>query len=281
MAVKQYKPTSAGRRIASGDSFSDTAKKKPEKKLTTKLVRKAGRNNQGKITVRHRGGGAKRKYRTVDFKMERLDDPATVVAIEYDPNRSARIALVEYKNGDRAYLLSAAGMKQGQTIVSSSGMGEIAPGNRMVLKHIPVGTVVHNIELVPGRGGSVVRSAGSGATVMSADAGMVQLKMSSGEIRKFDENCRASIGQVSNPDWGNIRWGKAGRMRKRGFRPTVRGKAMNPVDHPHGGGEGSQPIGMKHPKTRQGKPALGVKTRKQKKDSDKYIVSRRKKRKKS
>ncbi|MFH1426195.1 MAG: 50S ribosomal protein L2 [Candidatus Kerfeldbacteria bacterium] len=280
MAVKQHKPTSAGRRISSGDSFSDITKRSPDKKLTSSIKKQAGRNNQGKITVRHRGGGAKRRYRKIDFVMGRLNDPATIVAIEYDPNRSARVVLIEYKDGDRAYILGAAGMKVGQEIISTDKMVDMKPGNRMPLGKIPVGTLVHNVELVPGQGGSIIRSAGSSASVMSQDAGMVQLKMSSGEIRKFAAQCRASVGQVSNADWGNIRWGKAGRMRHRGFRPTVRGKAMNPVDHPHGGGEGSQPIGMKHPKTPQGKPALGVKTRKSNKTSNKYIVSRRKKRKK-
>lgn len=279
MAVKNYKPTTPGRRISSGDSFADITKKSPEKKLTKKLKKHAGRNNQGKITVRHRGGGTKRLYRMVDFKQQRIDDVAEIIAIEYDPYRSARIVLVQFEDGEKAYWLGANGMEVGQKVVSSSKAIDLRPGNRMELKHIPSGTVVHNIELQPGKGGSTVRSAGSGATIMSSDAGMVQMKLSSGEIRKFDENCRASIGQVSNPDWGKIRWGKAGRMRYRGFKPTVRGKAMNPVDHPHGGGEGSQPIGLKHPKTPQGKPALGVKTRKSNKSSNKYIVSRRKKRK--
>ncbi len=280
MGVKVYKPTSAGRRLSSGDDFSDITKKAPEKALTAPLKKKAGRNNQGKITVRHRGGGAKRRYRVVDFKQQRIDDPAEVLAIEYDPNRSARIALIQYRNQDKAYILAADGMKVGDTIVCTDNAVDLNPGNRMPLKHIPSGTLVHNVELVPGRGGSIVRSAGSSATVMSADAGFVIMKLASGEVRKIDERCRASIGKASNPDWGNIRWGKAGRMRNRGRRPSVRGKAMNPVDHPHGGGEGSQPIGMKHPKTPQGKPALGVKTRKKNKESDAYIISGRKKRKK-
>ncbi len=280
MAVKQYKPTSPGRRRSSGDSFSDITKSTPEKKLTAPLKKRAGRNNQGKITVRHRGGGAKRRYRIIDFSMNaRIDDPAKIIGIEYDPNRSARIALIEYSDGVRAYILGANGMKVGQQVVSTMGTADMLPGNRMPLGHIPAGTTIHNIEMVPGRKGTVVRSAGSGAVVMSADAGMVQVKLASGEIRKFPEQCRASIGQVSNPDWGKIRWGKAGRMRHRGIKPTVRGKAMNPVDHPHGGGEGASPIGMKHPKTPQGKPALGVRTRNPKKASNKYIVSGRKKRK--
>lgn len=281
MPVQQHKPTSAGRRRSSGDTFSDITKTTPEKSLTRPLKKNAGRNNQGKITVRHRGGGAKRRYRVVDFKQQRVDEPATVIAIEYDPNRSARIALIEYGEGDRSYILAADGLTVGDTIVVASGAQDLRPGNRLELGHIASGTLVHNIELKPGQGGMIVRSAGSSATVMSQDSGFVILKMPSGEVRKFDERCRASVGKVSNVDWNKIRWGKAGRMRHRGFRPTVRGKAMNPVDHPHGGGEGGSPIGLKHPKTPQGKPALGVKTRAAHKDSDSYIISGRKKRKKN
>lgn len=280
MAIKKYKPTSAGRRISSGDAFTDITKKSPDKKLTRPLKKQGGRNNQGKITVRHKGGGAKRRYRVIDFKQERFDVPATIVAIEYDPNRSSRIALIEYGPGDRSYIVAADGMKVGSTIVSATKTVDLVPGNRMSLKHIPTGTQIHNIELKPGHGALLARSAGSSATLMSSDAGMVLIKLSSGEIRKFPEDCRASVGQVSNPDWGNIRWGKAGRMRHRGIRPTVRGKVMNPVDHPHGGGEASNSIGLKHPKTAQGKPALGVKTRKKTKASNMFIVSPRKKRRK-
>lgn len=279
MAVKQHKPTTAGRRRSSGDSFSDITKRTPEKKLTKSLKKNAGRNNQGKITVRHRGGGTKRRYRIVDFGRNRLDVKAEVLAIEYDPNRSARIALIQYEDGEKAYILAADGLAVGKKIVSASEIAEITAGNRMPLKSIPSGASVYDLELVPGRGGSMIRSAGSSATIMSSDAGFVLVKLPSGEIRKFPETCRATIGQVSNPDWGNIRWGKAGRMRHRGIRPTVRGKVMNPVDHPHGGGEGNQPIGLKHPKTPQGKPALGVKTRKPKKASNRFIVQTRKKRK--
>lgn len=277
MAVNVHRPTSAGRRRSSSDAFIDITKKEPEKKLTIAKRRRSGRNNQGKITVRHRGGGAKRRYRVVDFIQNRLDDVATISAIEYDPNRSGRIALLQYADGECVYIIGAEGMAVGQTVVSTAGKADINPGNRMPLKHLPSGTLVHNLELFPGVGGSMVRSAGASATVMSQDAGCVLLKLSSGEIRKFDENCRASVGKVSNPDWQNIRWGKAGRMRHRGIRPTVRGKAMNPVDHPHGGGEGKHPIGMKHPKTPQGKPALGVKTRKKNKKSNVHIVRRGKK----
>lgn len=276
MSIKQHKPTSPGRRFSSGDAFSDITKKTPEKKLTTTIIRKAGRNHQGKITVRHRSGG-KRRYRLVDFRQLRFNDPATILALEYDPNRSARIALIEYPDKTRSYILAADGMTVGQRVVSTDSTAEITMGNRMPLANIPTGMLVHNVELVPGRGGELVRSAGSAATIMSQDEGFVHLKLSSGEMRKFPENCRASIGQISNVDWDNIRWGKAGRMRHRGIRPTVRGKAMNPVDHPHGGGEGVQPIGMKHPKTPQGQPAFGVKTRGQFKDSNQYIISRRKK----
>lgn len=278
MAVKKFKPTSAGRRISSGDAFADVTKKSPEKRLTTTLKKHAGRNNQGRITVRHRGGGAKRRYRVVDFRQQRFEQPATIVAIEYDPNRSARVALIEYGVSDRSYILAADGMRVGQTLITTKKATDVNPGNRMTLSHIPTGTMVHNVELFPGRGASIIRSAGSSAIVMSQDSGIVLLKLSSGEVRRFDENCMASVGIVSNPDWGNIRWGKAGRMRYRGIRPRVRGKVMNPVDHPHGGGEGNQPIGMKYPKTPQGKHALGVKTRRKKKFSNKYIMNSRKKR---
>jgi large subunit ribosomal protein L2 len=278
MGVKQHKPTSAGRRISSSDAFADITKSRPEKKLTRPVRKTAGRNNTGHITVRHRGGGVKRRYRMVDFRQNRFEDIASVQAIEYDPNRSARIALIQYGNGDVSYILGADGMRVGQNLVVTQKTTDVNPGNRMPLGNMPTGTLVHNIELFPGRGGAIVRSAGSSATLMSQDAGIVLLKLSSGEVRRFDQRCMASVGIVSNPDWGNIRWGKAGRMRFRGIKPRVRGKAMNPVDHPHGGGEGLQPIGMKHPKTPQGKPALGVKTRNKKKFSNKYIMNSRKKR---
>ncbi|OGY88660.1 MAG: 50S ribosomal protein L2 [Candidatus Kerfeldbacteria bacterium RIFOXYC2_FULL_38_9] len=281
MAVKKYKPTSAGRRLSSGDSFSDITKHTPEKKLTVAIKKQAGRNNQGKSTVRHRGGGVKRRYRLIDFHQERFDETATVVGIEYDPNRSSRVALIEYKDKVRVYIVAAEGLMAGAQIISATKGVDLKPGNRMPLEFITSGTLVHNIELFPGKGGTLMRSAGSSAVVMSQEGGFVQLKMASGEIRKFSEKCHASIGKVSNSDWGMIRWGKAGRIRHRGFRPTVRGKVMNPVDHPHGGGEGSSPVGMKHPKTPQGKPALGVKTRKAHKESDAYIVTGRKKKKRN
>lgn len=276
MAVKVYKPTSAGRRISSGDSFADITKVTPEKSLTRPAKKHSGRNNSGKITVRHRGGGHKRRYRTIDFRQTAIGS-LEVMAIEYDPNRSSRIALVQNVDGEKSYIVAADGMKVGQTIRVSATPVDLQSGNRMPLKFIPSGTAVHNLEYIPGQGGMIVRSAGSSAAVMSVDAGFVQIKLPSGEIRKFPEDCFASVGKVSNPDWGKIRWGKAGRMRYRGIKPTVRGKAMNPVDHPHGGGEGNQPIGLKHPKTPQGKPALGVKTRRANKRSDAYIVSPRKK----
>lgn len=278
MSIKLHKPVTPGRRNSSGQDFSDITKTKPTKSLTVWLKRQAGRNNQGKITTRHQGGGAKRLYRLVDFKMLKLDVPATVEAIEYDPYRSARIALIKYADGQLAYMLAPVDVEVGQQVTSFSGEGEIKPGNRLLLKYIPVGMSVYNVELTPGKGGEVVRSAGSLATIMAKEGEMVQLKMPSGEIRNCMNVCRASVGQVSNVDWRNIRWGKAGRMRHRGIRPTNRGKAMNPVDHPHGGGEGNQPIGMSGPKTPWGKPALGVKTRKDHKRSDSFIVRRRPKR---
>lgn len=278
MGIKLHKPVTPGRRNSSGQDFSDITRRDPTKSLTTWIQRKAGRNNQGKITTRHQGSGVKRLYRLVDFKMLKYDAPAKVEAIEYDPYRSARIALIKYADNTLAYIVAPVGMKVGDTVTSFSGEGEIKSGNRLLLKHIPVGVTVYNIELTPGKGGEVVRSAGSMATIMAKEGTMVQLKMPSGEIRNFLEVCAASVGQASNPDWRNVRWGKAGRNRNRGIRPGVRGKAMNPIDHPHGGGEGSHPIGMKHPKTPQGKPALGVKTRKDHKRSDSFIVRRRPKR---
>ena len=277
MGIKIYKPTTPGRRATSVDDFSDITKTKPEKSLTRPIKRTGGRNNQGKITVHHRGGGAKRAYRVIDFKQLNFDKPAEVIAIEYDPNRTCRIALVKYEDDKKSYIIAPKGLKVGDKVVSSQKRLEAKPGNRMPVRDIPMGLTVHNIEMVPGKGGEVVRSAGVGALVQASEGDFVQLKMPSGEIRLFNKECLASIGQVSNPDWRNIRWGLAGRMRHRGIRPTVRGKAKNPCDHPHGGGEGNQPIGLKHPKTPQGKPALGVKTRNKKKKSNIFIVKRRKK----
>jgi len=277
MAVTIYKPTSPGRRISSGDSFSDITKHKPEKSLTIPRKRTGGRNNQGKITVRHHGGGAKQRYRLVDFKRARFDDPATVLAIEYDPMRNARLALIQYSDGEKSYIIAPDKLAVNSTIISSRQRQDIKVGNRLPIGHVPAGMMVHNVELQPGTGSTVARSAGNGVVVISQENQFVQAKLPSGEIRQFDTACLVTIGQVSNPDHRNIRWGKAGRNRHRGVRPSVRGKVMNPVDHPHGGGEGNQPIGLKHPKTPQGKPALGVKTRRRHLASNQFIVKRRKK----
>ena len=275
MGVRQYKPTTPGRRQSSVDDFSDITKRKPEKSLIVIKKRSAGRNSQGRITVHHRGGGSKRYIRLVDFKRNLFDTPAKVKAIEYDPNRGARIALIEYENGKKSYILAPVDLKVDDQVISSKERCEIKAGNRMPLKKIPTGTGIYNIELTPGKGGEIVRSAGLSASLMALDSGYAHLKLPSGEVRMIKDSCLATVGQVSNPDRRSIRWGKAGRMRLKGIRPTVRGKAMNPVDHPHGGGEGSQPIGLKHPKTRTGRPALGVKTRSKKKKSNKYIIKRR------
>ncbi|MFA6588054.1 MAG: 50S ribosomal protein L2 [Patescibacteria group bacterium] len=277
MAIKAYKPTTPGRRFASvSDWKHEVTKSEPEKSLLVEKRRKAGRNNQGKITMRHRGGGAKRKIRLVDFLQNKLDIPGKVIGIEYDPNRSARIALLQYPDGEKKYILASADLKPGMEVVSSNKRTEINPSNRMPLKEIPVGMQIYNLELVPGHGGIAVRSAGSWGTVMAVEGNMAQVKMSSGEIRSIPGNAKASLGQVSNIEHRNVRLGTAGRRRHMGFRPTVRGKVMNPVDHPHGGGEGNQPIGMKHPKTPWGKPALGVKTRKKGKYSSRFILKTRK-----
>lgn len=276
MAVKKYKPTTPGRRGASVQDFSDITKKKPEKSLTTMIKKKAGRNNTGKITVRHRGGGVKKLYRMVDFKRTKFDAPATVTAIEYDPNRGPRIALVQYEGGEKAYYLGWDGVQVGDVVLSSDKAVEPTPGNRMPIGEIPVGLFVYNIELEPGRGGTAIRAAGAGAQIQTIEGKYAQLKMPSGEIRLISKNCLATVGRVGNSDYGLVRLGKAGRKRKQGWRPTVRGKVMNPVDHPHGGGEGSNPIGLKAPKTPWGKKALGVKTRKKGKPSDALIVRTRK-----
>jgi len=276
MPIRVYNPTSPARRKSSVADFSDLTKKEPEKKLREIRKRRGGRNNQGKITVRHRGGGAKRFYRIVDFKRTQFDVPAQVTAIEYDPNRSARIALLRYENGAGAYIIAPVDLRVGDSVLSSQGKIDIKSGNRLCLEHIPTGMMVHAIEMQPGRGAQVVRSAGLGAQVLAFEDGFAHLRLPSGEVRKFSGRCMATIGAVGNPDHQNIRWGKAGRMRLRGWKPSVRGKAMNPVDHPHGGGEGNQPVGLRHPKTPQGKPALGVLTRKKKKASNKFILKRRK-----
>ncbi|OGH60197.1 MAG: 50S ribosomal protein L2 [Candidatus Magasanikbacteria bacterium RIFCSPHIGHO2_01_FULL_33_34] len=278
MAVKVYKPTTPGRRKSSVQDFSDVTKTRPEKNLTAVLNKKSGRNNTGRITVRHRGGGAKRLYRVVDFKRQDYDVVYEVVAIEYDPNRNSRIALVVSPDNTRSYILAAEGMKVGDKVVSSLNKIEAVTGNRMPLKHIPVGLFVYNVELTPLRGGQIIKGAGTGVQLQISDNGMAQFKLPSGEVRLISEDCSATIGKVSNPDYKLVRWGKAGRMRHKGWKPTVKGKNMNPVDHPHGGGEGHSPIGLKTgPKTPWGKKALGVKTRERGKWSDKFIVSRRKK----
>lgn len=258
------------------NAFEDITKYEPEKSLITMLNRYAGRNMQGKITVRHRIGGAKKYYRLVDFNQKKYDMTAVVKSIEYDPYRSARIALISYQDGEKSYILAPGGMKVGDQVISS--LGAVAPkmGNRMPLKYIPIGQAVFNVELSPGAKGTLARSAGSAAILLAVEGGFAHLKLPSGETRRVSENSSATIGQVSNPDHRLIRWGKAGRMRHKGRRPSVRGKAMNPVDHPHGGGEGLSPIGLKHPKTPWGKPALGVKTRKKGKWSDRFVLKRRK-----
>lgn len=278
MAVKIYKPTTAGRRQSSVQDFSDITKFEPTKSLVTILKKNSGRNNTGNITVRHQGGGVKRLYRQVDFKQQKFDVTAEVKAIEYDPNRGARITLVQYGDGAQAYWLAPQGIKVGDKLISSQKRIEARVGNRMPLAEIPVGLFVYNVELTAGKGGQIVRGAGNGAQLQVIEGDYAQLKLPSGEMRKVSKNCLASVGIVSNPDYNLIRWGKAGRIRHRGIRPTVKGKNMNPVDHPHGGGEGHSPIGLRGgPKTLWGKKARGVKTRKPGKWSDKFIIKRRKK----
>lgn len=275
MPVRVYKKNRAGRRFSNVDTFEDITKTEPEKSLLLKPKKKTGRSH-GLITVRHRGGGARRFYRLVDFRQQRFDLPATVKAIEYDPNRGARLVLIEYGDGVKSYVLAPVGLKVGDEVMSSQKKIEPKTGNRMPLEQIPIGLLVYNIELKPGLGGKIVRGAGTTAQLMAVEDRYAVLKMPSGEIRRIFKNCAASLGQVSNPDRNLIRWGKAGRMRHRGIRPRVRGKAMNPVDHPHGGGEGHNPIGLTAPETPWGKKALGVKTRRDKKWSNKFILQRRK-----
>jgi large subunit ribosomal protein L2 len=275
MSIKIYKPTTPARRQTSVLESGDVTAKASKKQLLKSVKRFAGRNSQGKITVRHQGGGARKKLRVIDFKRDKFDIPATVVALEYDPGRNSRIALVAYTDGEKRYIVAPGDLKVGDKIMSSKNKVEFKPAWAMPLKHIPAGMTVYNIELDCGRGGQMARSAGNGAALMGFDRGLAQLKLPSGEIRLVDENCLATIGSVSNADFKNIRWGKAGRMRHRGIRPTVRGKVMNPVDHPHGGGEGHNPIGLKYPKTPWGKNAYGVKTRKKGIASDRFILTRR------
>jgi len=274
--MKVYKPTTPSRRGMTGIDFSKLTKKGPEKSLLKYIKRDVGRGSSGRITVRHKGGGVKKLYRVIEFSQTRIDSPAKVIALEYDPNRTAFIALIEYTDKRKQYIIAPQDLKVGQEIIFSESAPLIS-GNRTKLKNIPVGTSVYNIELEAGKGGKIVRSAGSSAQVLAHDGDYVNLKMPSTEIRMFGCECFASIGMVSNPENRFYRVGKAGKNRHKGIRPTVRGSAMNPVDHPHGGGEGRQPIGLKYPKTPQGKPALGVKTRNRKKWSNKLIISRRKK----
>ena len=274
MAIKVYKPTINSRRNMSVIDYSSLSKAAPEKSLLAPLNKKAGRNSYGRITVRHRGGGNRRKYRIIDFKRNKFDVEAIVKTIEYDPNRSAFIALIEYTDGEKAYILAPEGLKVGYKVVSGEN-ADIKIGNALPLTHIPVGTFVHNIELYPGRGAQLARSAGNMAQLMARENGYALLRLPSNELRNVPETCMATIGQVSNPDHFNVKIGKAGRKRNMGWRPTVRGSVMNPNDHPHGGGEGKSPVGRPGPVTPWGKPALGYKTRKHKKQSDKLIVRRR------
>ena len=273
MAIRVYKPTSPARRFMSVLTFEEITKKTPEKSLTTDLRHRAGRNNQGKITVRHQGGGARRKYRIIDFKRQKDGIPATVKAIEYDPNRTCFIALLFYADGEKRYILAPLGLKVGDTVMSGP-TADIQPGNCLPIANIPLGTLIHNVEIKPGKGGQMVRSAGVAAQVMAKEGAFAQVRLPSGEVRKVPMTARATVGQVGNTDHSNVRIGKAGRKRHMGVRPTVRGVVMNPCDHPHGGGEGRSPVGMPAPMSPWGKKTQGVKTRKHRKYSDKLIVSR-------
>ncbi|TAL20588.1 50S ribosomal protein L2 [Patescibacteria group bacterium] len=275
MPLKQWKPTNPGRRHGSVDAFTDLTKTEPEKRLIRFRPQQAGRNSQGKITVRHRGGGARRFVRLVDNLREKYDVPAKVAAIEYDPSRGARLALLYYRDGEKRYIIAPQNVAVGESLLSSKKQAEVKPGNRMPLQFIPVGLAVHAIELEPGAGAKLVRGAGVSAQLLAVEGAYAQLRLPSGETRLISKQCSATIGLVSNPDHRLIRLSLAGRRRHQGIKPTVRGKAMNPVDHPHGGGEGKHPIGLIHPKTPWGKPALGVKTRDNKKWSNKFIVARR------
>ncbi|MBR4949470.1 MAG: 50S ribosomal protein L2 [Clostridia bacterium] len=276
MAIKKFKPTTPARRQMTVTDYSQLSKVAPEKSLTEVLKSKAGRNSYGRITVRHQGGGAKRKYRIIDFKRNKLDIPAVVKTIEYDPNRTAFIALVEYQDGEKRYILAPNDLKVGDTVISSEN-ADIKPGNTLPLEKIPVGTVIHNVELYPGKGAQLVRSAGNMAQLMAKENGYAQVRLPSSEVRLVRLNCKATIGQVSNLDHENVSIGKAGRKRHMGWRPTVRGSVMNPCDHPHGGGEGRSPIGRPSPVSPWGQPAKGYKTRSKKAKSNKFIVRPRSK----
>ena len=273
MAIKNYKPTTPGHRGMSVTDYSVLSKVEPEKSLLEPLKKHAGRNNQGRITVRQHGGGNRRKYRVIDFKRNKFDVPATVETIEYDPNRTAFIALLKYEDGEKRYILAPVGLKVGDTVISGERT-DVLPGNAMYIANIPVGTIIHNIELNPGRGGQLVRSAGNMGQLMSKEGGRALVRLPSGELRYVSLNCMATIGQVSNEDSANVKIGKAGRKRHMGVRPSVRGVVMNPVDHPHGGGEGKSPIGHPGPLTPWGKPTLGYKTRKKNHRTDKMILRR-------
>ena len=274
MAIKKYKPTSPARRFMSVSAFEEITAKSPEKSLLGKVKKNGGRNNAGRLTVRHQGGGNTRKYRIIDFKRAKDGIPARVASIEYDPNRSANIALLVYKDGEKRYILAPYGLNVNDTIYSGADV-DIKVGNALPISSIPVGTLIHNIELTPGKGGQLVRSAGNAAQLMAKEGAYAQVRLPSGEVRMISMNCRATIGQVGNLDYENISISKAGRKRHMGVRPTVRGVVMNPCDHPHGGGEGKSPIGRPGPVTPWGKPTLGYKTRAKKNKSDKYIIKRR------
>jgi large subunit ribosomal protein L2 len=273
MAVKQYKPTSPGRRGASGYTFDEITRKRPEKSLLAPLTKNAGRNNQGRISVRHRGGGHKRRLRVIDFKRDKTGVPGKVATIEYDPNRSARIALIHYVDGEKRYIIWPVGLSVADTVMAGP-QAEIKPGNALPLRNIPSGNIVHNLELYKGKGAQLVRGAGGAAQLLAREGDYVMVRLPSGEVRRVHADCMATIGQVGNVEHGQIKLGRAGRKRHLGRRPRVRGSAMNPRDHPHGGGEGRSPIGMPGPKTPWGKPTLGFRTRRRK-DTNKYIVRRR------
>ena len=274
MSIKFYKPTGNGCRNMSVTDYSELSNVAPERSLLVSLKKNSGRNSYGRITVRHRGGGQRRKYRIIDFKRDKFDIPATVASVEYDPNRSAFIALLQYEDGEKRYILQPAGLKVGDVVVSGKD-ADIKAGNALPLSSIPVGTIVHNVELYPGRGGQLARAAGNSAQLMAKEGIYALLRLPSGELRNVPASCMATIGQVGNLDHENVKVGKAGRKRHMGWRPTVRGSVMNPCDHPHGGGEGKSPVGRPGPVTPWGKPALGYKTRRTKKSSDKLIVKRR------
>ena len=274
MAIKKYKPTRAARRQMTTTDYSELCKVAPERSLLAPLKKNSGRNSYGRITVRHRGGGNRRKYRIIDFKRNKVDMPATVLTLEYDPNRSAHIALVQYEDGEKRYILAPNGLKVGD-VIESGAHADIKTGNALPLANIPVGTFIHNVELYPGKGAQLARAAGIMAQLMAKEGNLALIRLPSGELRNVPVNCMATVGQVGNIDHENVSIGKAGRKRHMGWRPTVRGSVMNPCDHPHGGGEGKSPVGRPGPVTPWGKPALGYKTRKKSNRSDKYIVKRR------